>query len=768
MGGQSPLDMVFDDGMFRAVVESSPLPTMLLRDGRVAYANPAWRALLGLTSPLEEWVDTAIEDFVAPEHIERVKARLQRVNAGHANPGEQIEIVRGDGSRVWFEGKSVPIAFGGHRATLVIGQDITERKRLEQKAYELDTWQRQLGSSGLIAYWAVDLVSRRANYSPEWKRRLGYEEHEIGDSLDEWRSRLHPDDAQKTTHEWTKLLERGPSSHVEYRLRHREGHYIWVFSVGTRVCDAVGKPVRVIGAHVDVTAQREAERALRSSEQRNRLLFENAGLGIGYYDLDGTCLQMNRIGCRNMQLEPAEIVGRNVLDLFGDLGAKALERIRSAAKQDQPSIFEDSWGPPGTEPRCFLCTCTPVRREDGNVDGVLVIAEDITERKKAAQELVKQRESLATAQRLKAVGQLAGGIAHDFNNLLTVIQGHIEVALDEIEEGEPLETELTAIEEAAERAADLTSQLLAFSKRQALTVEAVSLNDVIDGVEPMLRRLIGEDICIRKELSARMGPVRGDRRQLEQVLVNLAVNARDAMPQGGTLEFATCEVDLDGATSAQLGLAAPGAFCLLTVTDTGVGMDEETRRRAFEPFFTTKGPGEGTGLGLASVYGVITQSGGAVVVSSQPGQGTTFSIYLARVDGEPAEREKLPDQESQGHETVLVVEDERAVLAIAQRMLQRAGFRVLGTTSPREALKLFDENPEIDLLLTDLVMPELDGAELAAQLTARRPELRVLFMSGYSADVLARREVGKLGAPLIDKPFTRAQLTSAARSILDS
>jgi two-component system, cell cycle sensor histidine kinase and response regulator CckA len=393
------------------------------------------------------------------------------------------------------------------------------------------------------------------------------------------------------------------------------------------------------------------------------------------------------------------------------------------------------------------------------------------ETRRAYDELSTTQEQLAQARKMEAVGRLAGGIAHDFNNLLMVMIGHSQLLLRRLETEDPIRSELELVEQAANRAADLTRQLLAFSRKQVLQPVVLDLNAVLSNLGEMLRRLIGEDIDLVTALAPRLGYVRADPSQIEQVMMNLAANARDAMPLGGRLTLETANVDLDAAYTRQhLGVPA-GPYVMLSVSDTGVGMDSETQAHIFEPFFTTKGPGQGTGLGLAMVYGSVKQSDGHLWVYSEPGRGTTFKIYLPRVDEALESLDAEPDltKPARGHETILVVEDEPAVRAIVRHVLQAQGYSVLEAQNGREALRISAlHTGPIELLLTDVVMPELSGRELAERLAARHPTMPVVFMSGYTDIAVVRHGVLEPGTIFLQKPFTPDALARKVRQVLDA
>jgi two-component system, cell cycle sensor histidine kinase and response regulator CckA len=385
----------------------------------------------------------------------------------------------------------------------------------------------------------------------------------------------------------------------------------------------------------------------------------------------------------------------------------------------------------------------------------------------------KQLElQLVQSQKMEAVGRLAGGVAHDFNNILTAISGFGEFALAELgPDAAAARSDVEQVLAAANRAGALTRQLLAFSRQQVLQPRVLDLNEVVSGVSPMLARIIGEDINLVSKVNGRLGTVKADPNQLEQVLVNLVVNARDAMPGGGTVVIETANVDLDAEYASARDGVTPGPHVMLAVTDTGVGMDSATRSRVFEPFFTTKDPGKGTGLGLATVYGIVKQSGGTVEVYSEPARGTTFKVYLPRSAGQSYEARHTPPVNAvvapNGMATVLLVDDDEFVAATARRALERMGYRVLSAANGRQAIDVVTRHTEaLDLVITDLVMPEMGGRELARRLLAARPTVRVLYTSGYTAEAMNQQAVLEPGDAFLGKPFTPDALLRHVQAIL--
>jgi PAS domain S-box-containing protein len=399
---------------------------------------------------------------------------------------------------------------------------------------------------------------------------------------------------------------------------------------------------------------------------------------------------------------------------------------------------------------------------------MLGIVQDITEAKHAEAALRRSEEQLRQAQKMEAVGRLAGGVAHDFNNLLTVINGYCGISLLKMASRDPMRKNVEEIQRAAERASALTRQLLAFSRKQVLQPQVLDLNEIVGGMEKMLRRLIGEDIELLTDFDPRLCKVKADPGQIEQVILNLAVNARDAMPHGGKLTIATQNVTLDQKTRFRQRALDSGEYVLLAITDNGVGMTEEVKSHLFEPFFTTKGVGKGTGLGLATCYGIVSQSGGDIRVQSAPDSGTIFKIYLPRTEAAPEEPADdsdttLPD----GRESVLVVEDDEAVREYTASVLRECGYRVQEARSAVEALPVIEANPQFDLVVTDVIMPQMNGKDLYDQIKARSNGARILFISGYTDDALTNLGVMDNALSFLEKPFSPARLAQKVREILD-
>jgi PAS domain S-box-containing protein len=507
-----------------------------------------------------------------------------------------------------------------------------------------------------------------------------------------------------------------------------------------------------------------ATEELRQNEQRLRELFENSPDIFFTMDEEGNITSLNKsaelnIGCVGMDDKPMNI--RNVV--APEYVEVCLEMLGRALKGEPAPVCElavlcrDGGRIIVEVSNVFSCQL-------GDKRGVQGIARDITERRNL-ENLLRQ------SQKLEAVGRLSGGLAHDFNNLLCAIGGHSELLAERLEPGHPAVSNLAQIRKAADSAAALIRQLLAFSRQQVFYPKVVNLNTIVKEVETLFGRLMGEHIEFVNDLDPTLGHVRVDPHQFEQVLVNLLLNGRDAMVEGGTLKVTTSEVNLEGDFQSRHGIVPPGRYVVLAVSDTGMGMDEETQNRLFEPFFTTKELGKGTGLGLATVYGIVKQSGGFIWVYSELGRGTTFKIYMPREEEalSPLPAKSTSRNSFRGNETVLVVEDAEPLRTLTREFLTGCGYTVLEAIDGREALELVrDCSTPIHLLVTDLVMPGISGRQLAEELTARDPHLAVLYMSGYSNDRVMPSGVLTAGAAFLEKPFSREALLRKVRQLLDA
>ena len=546
---------------------------------------------------------------------------------------------------------------------------------------------------------------------------------------------------------------------VEYELE-IEGEPLWFEGSASPM-----NKTSVIWIARDITERKRAEEALRESEERYRDFVENAHDIIYSHDLQGNYTSVNTAGEQITGYTLEETLHLNLSQtVTADCLEKAKEMLARKLAGERVTAYElELLAKNGR--RIAVEVNTRLLYEKGQPVSVQGIARDITERKQL-------EEQFRQSQKMEAIGQLAGGVAHDFNNLLTVINGYSSLALQRMPDEDPLRENLEEISKAGERAANLTRQLLAFGRKQMLQPVALNLNDVISDLNKMLRRLIGENIKLTAKFDPALRKIRADPGQIEQVIVNLVVNARDAMPQGGhlTIETANFEVDSEYAGS-HIGVG-PGSYAMLAVTDSGVGMNEQTKARIFEPFFTTKEKGKGTGLGLSTVYGIVQQSGGNIWVYSEAGTGTSFKIYLPELI-EPEREAKAASASAntmlRGTETILLVEDEEVVRGLTQKILEESGYHVLTAGGGDEALQLCSEKKtKIDLLLTDVVMPGASGKEVADRLGDMVPGIKVLFMSGYTDESIVHHGVLDSNVEFIQKPFTPVALSRKVREVLDS
>ena len=608
----------------------------------------------------------------------------------------------------------------------------------------------------------VDMEGKRLYNSLSYHRVLGYspEELQASSSFEQ----IHPDDRERVKKAAADARSTGIGRTLEYRLRHKDGTWLWLESTSSVIQNARGEPEKLIIVNRDISERKKTEEALRQSEAGFRSVVQDAPYGIYRASSTGQILQVNPALEKMLGYELQDELLKSELVTGIFLHDGEYERLTELLiRTNEIKDVETEWKRRDGTPITVRCSGRRINDEGGMPAYFEVFAEDVTEKRV----LEKQ---LRMAQKMEAIGRLSGGIAHDFNNLLGVIIGYSRVLKKELGGNSALCEHAVEIEKAGQRAASLTKQLLAFSRQQVLTPAVLNLNTLVSDMEGMLPRLLGEDIAVSLTLHSELGSVKADQSQIEQVIMNLAVNARDAMPQGGKLKIQTANVELDQVYARDHPGSKAGNYVLLAVTDTGTGMNAETLAHIFEPFYTTKERGKGTGLGLATVYGIVKQSNGYIVVDSAPGKGTTFQIYLPQHIGKPATEEREVDsgEKLRGSESILLVEDSEPLRKLAQTFLESAGFRVMSAEHGEDALQVASRHGKtFDLLLTDVVMPGMNGRVLAEHLLPRQPGMRVLYMSGYTDSFIAGHGVLEPGTHLLHKPFTDEVLIRKVREVLD-
>ena len=731
-------------------VSGNPLLALEVREQRHTYAQGQAATSYFMLAALV--IGLVLGGVVLQLLLEKlVLARLERLSDAVAGIRTGGDLSARVSERGRDELAALGSAINAMLARLQASQQESERARAE--LYSL--------TSNLpgVAYraandeqWTIEFVSQGC------EALTGYRADElVGGRAVSYRALIVPEDRERALSRIREALNSKAPYALEYRIRHRDGRILWVWERGQAIPDAQGNPSALAGFMWDVTERKDAERLLRQQS----LAMQTATEGMAILDATERYVYVNEAHARLYgYTSPGELVGQSWRVLYAPAELERFEQEIMPAFRHSGHWAGEAVGlrrDGSTFPQEVSLTAIP----DG---GLVCVVRDISERKRL-------EERLHRSQKLEAIGRLAGGVAHDFNNLLTAINGYASFARDSLPEGDPAREDIGQVLRAAGRATDLTRQLLAFSRRQIIDPQAVNLNELVLNLERMLRRLISESIEFEIVPAPNLWTVRVDAGQMEQVLMNLVVNASDAMPEGGRLTIETANVRLDGAYAQEHVSVVPGDYVMLAVSDTGCGMSEEVKVHLFEPFFTTKDLGKGTGLGLATCYGVVKQNGGNIWCYSELGRGTTFKIYLPAIREEPRslvggeEEEELPT----GTQTVLLVEDEEAVRSFTARVLRGLGYRVSAVSNGDEALALA-EGPgarPVDLLLTDVVMPRMGGEELARRLKAIHPRLKVLYISGYTANGIVRQGILEDNLAFLQKPFSRAALARKVREALE-
>ncbi len=799
---------------FRSAVVMAPVPIMVhAEDGEVLSLSRRWETMTGYTLGDIPTVDKWCQKAYGAD-AERIRQRIgQLYEEGDGVHDAEVTVTCSDGSdSTWMIRTSLLGRLpDGRAAAITVGTDVTERRQGERRIAHLNgvlkairnvnqLIVREKDRSALLRQACECMVETR-DVDSVWialfdKGDLTESAQAgLGEAFDELRKEMEAGDlpicvrtimaegadlvtGSTDTCEGCPVAGACPAASAVIALGHAGTRYgvlaVNIPSSGEpdeeelfllkELADDIGLALHSIELEQE---RDQADEALRESEEKYRMLAQNTLDCIWTLDMDMRFTYVNPAVERIFGFTPQEFIGSPLSDYctpeqYERMAALAQAELAKPPHESRIMFEAFLLDKQGKE--------VPVEiygrvnyDDDGRPVSIQGVTRDVSER-------FEMQERLRLSQRMEAVGQLAGGIAHDFNNILTGIIGYTQLILNQTEEGSEQHEDLQEVEHLAKRAADLTQQLLAFSRKQALEPRVVNINSLIANVTKMLGRVLGENIDLEFHSDPSLWNVQVDPGQIEQVLMNLAVNARDAMPDGGKLTIETANVELDEEYARNHAAVAPGPHVMIAVSDTGAGMDAETRERIFEPFFTTKTAGRGTGLGLSTVYGIVKQHEGNIWVYSEPGQGTTFKVYFPRVEAEvePADLQK-PDDPGYGSETVLIVEDEPDVLSVARRSLERRGFRVMAAKDASEAERIMAERAdEIALLLTDVVLPEVSGRALYDGLAEKYPELKVLYMSGYTGNAIVHHGVLDRGTAFMQKPFTPDRIARRVREVLDS
>jgi two-component system, cell cycle sensor histidine kinase and response regulator CckA len=746
------------------------------------YVSPSV-ARLGYGS--QDLLGKHLFSFLSPESIIAIRNILKPADGGDPPAGNRDQLIV-ELDFIDRQGNEVPMEVAPSARFSTTGEllcyqgvtrDISTRKRAEEALLMSRLQLSEALDLSRLVYWELDATSDElilndpfyAFYGTSASREGGYRM-----AAEEYaRIFVHPEDRAlfaRFREENRRSTHRDFRSDLEHRVLRRDGEVRYILARVSIIRDGAGNIVRFYGANQDVTERRQAEQALRESEERFRKIFEESRLGIVTVDSTHHFASANPAFCAMLGYTPDELSAITFEDVTHPDHAEE-DRIGVG------KLFQGRAPLYGTEKRYIrkdkeivwgAATATVMRDGNGDFLYFLTMIEDISARKRAEEQRTKLEDQLRQAQKMEAIGTLAGGVAHDFNNLLTVILGFANLIQMSTTADDRVRPYADQIALSANKAAELTRSLLAFSRKQRINLGPHHVNEVIRSTAKLLRRLLPEDIELRLDLSPKEPVARLDVTQIDQVLMNLATNGRDAMPSGGLLLIQTDVVALDDRFREDHGFGSPGVYALLKVSDTGIGMDERTMARIFDPFFTTKEVGKGTGLGLASTYGIVKQHGGFITVSSELLKGTTFDIYLPVVDPSEPQKGAQAEKTRGGAETILVVEDDRLVRNMIMNILRPHGYTVLEAGNGDDALKVY-RGPEqkVDLMLIDVVMPGKTGKELFDAVRAIDPRMRVIFMSGYTGDVVLDKGIESETVDFIPKPLSIPNLLAKIREVLD-
>jgi len=760
---------------------------------QLRYASPSNASLTGFTP--EEVTQNPLYHFLVPESYayaaQVLTEELEIENSGTpVDPNRartlEIEVLNKQGENLWLEVSSTFNRDANGKATeiLAVGRNITQRRMMEQALADSERRYRMIVENMNEIIWTLGTDLQFIYVSPSSTRMTGYTPEETKQTP--LTQLLTPESfthaIQRLTDELAieesgKPFDPHRAIILEIEAIHKDGSSLWLEISGTFNRNSNGKIKEIVVVGKNITERKLVESELHNSEERYRLIVENiheiiwtTDLNLQYTYVSPSCFPVTGYSQDEIKNIPVDkLLTQQSLMQAQNTITEELKHELSGAPYDphRSRTIEQELHHKNGSTIWLEVTAIFIRNETGKPVGLLMAGRDISERKKAEAEKHKLEEQLNQAQKMETIGRLAGGVAHDFNNMLSVILGYVDLAKMRLAKQHPVLKDIAEIEKAAVRSRDITTQLLAFSRKQIIEPRIIDLNEMVTHTQKALTRLIGEDVELKVCFDKNLWPIKFDPSQIEQILINLAVNARDAMPDGGKLTIETANTVLDSYYCENHVGFVPGDYVRLTVSDNGTGMEKEILQHIFEPFFTTKEAGKGTGLGLATVYGIVRQNEGFINVYSEPGYGSTFSIYLPRTTEATEVKEEEEDEpEFSGKGNILLVEDDDMVLQIAKGMLESMGFTVTAVNRPIEAIAIY-EKPEnlFDLVITDVIMPTMSGKDLRNKLLDINPDTKLLFMSGYTADVIAHHGVLEKGVHFLQKPFT---LKSLAGKVLEA
>jgi len=760
---------------YRLIAENmADVITIMDMNLRFTYVSPSIRQLRGFT--VEEAMTQTIDRIMTPESLRFVsrvfEEEMQLEAAGTAHPDRSriliLEEYKKDGSTAWVENTLSFIRDKDQKPVgiLAVARDITAHKQADEDVRIAKARLEDLYENAPDMFLSVDAATADILECNDTLIKVtGYVKEEIiGKPVF---TLYHPDCLEQARQVFQFFLNTGEVHDAELQIKRKDGTRIFVNLNATAVRDENGKILHSRSIWRDITAIKKAEQVLHESELRYRTILEQAADAVFIHDETGRIIDVNQKACQSLGYTRTELISKYIEDIDPEAIQAGKDTLWSSILAGGQVTFESRQIRKNGSVFPVEVTLGSVNLPNNPV--ILGIVRDISERKKAEEERKSLQDQLLQAQKMESVGRLAGGVAHDFNNMLSVIIGHAEMAMEQMDTGNAVYVDLQEIRTAAQRSSDLTRQLLAFARRQTVSPVVLNLNDTVSSMLKMLRRLIGEDINLVWKPGQSVGKIKIDPIQIDQILANLLVNAKDAIPGVGEVFIETADAEFDEAFCRTHAGFFPGRFVMIAVRDSGKGMDQESLDHIFEPFYTTKEVGRGTGLGLATVYGIVRQNNGFIMVDSEPGRGTTFTIYFPKsFESVEDKQEDMKTMPCSGTETVLLVEDEAAILNLGKTILHRYGYSVLSAETPDKAISLSENHPgEIHLLVTDVIMPEMNGSDLKEILVRRHPRIKCLFISGYTADAISDHGVLDDGIHFLQKPFSVHELAEKVREALD-